>query len=245
LLSRDGRRVINDDNDGWLKPAFAKVYYVLARDRFAVSFYGWRHADKFIAAWRTAAFRVVGHLMFSKRCTSTTRLVRYQHECAYLLAKGDPKPPECTIGDVIAWAYSGNRLHPTQKPLSVLLPLIEAFSVLGGLVLDPFAGSGSTLVAQNNSAATGSASSLTPSIKRSPPHASPMKQTRSRENGAARSAQRNAKANARLIAASPDMVEALELCGGVLAELSRLDDRTPSVSTLNFARTAIAKATGG
>ena len=73
--------------------------------------------------------------------------MRYQHECAYLLAKGDPKQPAATIGDVIAWKYSGNRLHPTQKPLPVLLPLVEAFSAPGGLVLDPFAGSGSTLMA--------------------------------------------------------------------------------------------------
>jgi adenine-specific DNA-methyltransferase len=48
---------------------------------------------------------------------------------------------------VIAWAYSGNRLHPTQKPLPALLPLVKAFSAPGGLVLDPFAGSGSSLLA--------------------------------------------------------------------------------------------------
>ncbi|MER7047752.1 DNA-methyltransferase [Streptomyces jumonjinensis] len=36
-------------------------------------------------------------------------------------------------------------LHPTQKPVSVLTPLIEYASPHGGLVLDPFAGSGSTL----------------------------------------------------------------------------------------------------
>ena len=146
-VSRDGRRVPNDDNDGWLKPAFAEIHRVLARDRFAVSFYGWPHADKFLAAWRGAGFRIVGHLVFPKRYTSMTRLVRYQHECAYLLAKGDPKQPAATISDVIAWTYSGNRLHPTQKPLPVLLPLVEAFSAPGGLVLDPFAGSGSSLLA--------------------------------------------------------------------------------------------------
>lgn len=145
--SRDGRRVPNDDNDAWLKPAFAEIYRVLARDSFAVSFYGWPHADKFLAAWRAAGFRIVGHLVFPKRYTSTTRLVRYQHECAYLLAKGDPSPPAAPISDVIAWKYSGNRLHPTQKPLPVLLPLVEAFSAPGGLVLDPFAGSGSSLLA--------------------------------------------------------------------------------------------------
>ena len=145
--SRDGRRVPNDDNDAWLKPAFAEMYRVLACDSFAVSFYGWPHADKFLAAWRAAGFRIVGHFVFPKRYTSTTRLVHYRHECAYLLAKGDPKQPTIIIGDVIAWSYTGNQLHPTQKPLPVLQPLVEAFSTPGGLVLDPFAGSGSSLVA--------------------------------------------------------------------------------------------------
>lgn len=145
--SRDGRRVENDDNDAWLKPAFAELYRVLAPDSFAVSFYGWPHADRFLDAFRAAGFRVVGHLAFPKRYTSTTRFLRYQHELAYLLAKGRPERPTEPIGDVLDWTYSGNKLHPTQKPLAVLLPLIETFSAPDGLVLDPFAGSGSTLLA--------------------------------------------------------------------------------------------------
>ncbi len=63
------------------------------------------------------------------------------------MAKGNPKQPTYPIGDVIDWAYSGNKLHPTQKPLSVLLPLVQTFSPTQGTVLDPFAGSGSTLIA--------------------------------------------------------------------------------------------------
>jgi DNA modification methylase len=145
--ARDGRSVPNDDNDAWLAPAFAELYRVLAPDRFAVSFYGWPHADRFLGAFRAAGFRIVGHFVFPKRYTSTTRYLRYQHECAYLLAKGRPAEPEHAIGDVIDWTYSGNRLHPTQKPLPVLLPLVETFSQPGGLVLDPFAGSASTLLA--------------------------------------------------------------------------------------------------
>lgn len=47
--------------------------------------------------------------------------------------------------------YSGNKIHPTQKPVKALLPLIEAFSKEGSLVLDPFCGSGSTLVAARES----------------------------------------------------------------------------------------------
>jgi site-specific DNA-methyltransferase (adenine-specific) len=145
--SRDGRIVPNDDNDRWLKPAFVEMYRVLARDSFCVSFYGWPHADRFLTAFREAGFRAVGHLTFPKRYTSSQKFLRYQHECAYLLAKGDPRPPQTPIGDVIPWRYTGNKLHPTQKPVSVLVPLIETFSAAGNLVLDPFAGSGSTLVA--------------------------------------------------------------------------------------------------
>ena len=145
--SRDGRRVLNDDNDRWLKPAFAQMYRALEQDAFCVSFYGWPQVDKFIQAYRAAGFRVVGHFAFPKRYTSSTRYLRYQHECAHLLMKGNPLYPKETIGDVIDWTYTGNKLHPTQKPLSVLLPLVETFSRPGATVLDPFAGSGSSLLA--------------------------------------------------------------------------------------------------
>ena len=145
--SRDGRGVPNDDNSTWLKPAFREIYRVLKADSFCVSFYGWPHADKFMEAFKQAGFRIVGHLMFPKRYASSKRFLAYQHEAAYLLAKGEPARPEQPIGDVIAWQYTGNRYHPTQKPLAVLSPLIEAFSKPGDVVLDPFAGSGSSLLA--------------------------------------------------------------------------------------------------
>lgn len=53
------------------------------------------------------------------------------------------------------------------------------------------------------------------------------------------------EANAVLIAAAPEMLDALDMCAEVLAELARLDDGTPSVSALSMARAAIAKAKGG
>lgn len=41
----------------------------------------------------------------------------------------------------------GHAIHPTQKPLGILAPLIEYSTAPGALILDPFAGSCSTLVA--------------------------------------------------------------------------------------------------
>lgn len=39
----------------------------------------------------------------------------------------------------------GRAIHPTEKPTGILAPLIEYACPEGGIVLDPFAGSGSTL----------------------------------------------------------------------------------------------------
>lgn len=145
---RDGRTVPNDNNFAWLKPSFAEMFRVLKHDSFCVSFYGWPNAHKFVTAFLDAGFRIVGHFVFPKHYTSGKGAVRYQHECAYLLAKGRPAPLGEPIGDVIPWnTYTQNKYHPTQKPLAILKPLIEAFTVPGDLVLDPFSGSGSSLLA--------------------------------------------------------------------------------------------------
>lgn len=37
--SRDGRGIINDDSDAWLKPAFEQFYRVLKPDSMCISFY--------------------------------------------------------------------------------------------------------------------------------------------------------------------------------------------------------------
>jgi len=145
--SRDGRNVPNDNNSAWLQPAFTQMHRLLKPAAFCVSFYGWHKADLFIAAWRAAGFRMVGHIVFHKRYASSVRFLRHQHEQAYVLAKGDPPFPTHPVPDVIDWRYTGNRLHPTQKPVASLTPIIKAFCPPDGVVLDPFCGSGSTLVA--------------------------------------------------------------------------------------------------
>ncbi|EIH0348071.1 DNA methylase [Escherichia coli] len=144
---RQGRTIAGDKTDEWLQPACNEMYRVLKKDALMVSFYGWNRVDRFMSAWKNAGFSVVGHLVFTKNYTSKAAYVGYRHECAYILAKGRPRLPQNPLPDMLGWKYSGNRHHPTEKPVTSLQPLIESFTHPNAIVLDPFAGSGSTCVA--------------------------------------------------------------------------------------------------
>ncbi len=144
---RDGRTIQNDAKADWLKPAMREAYRVLKQDRVAVMFYGWTKVDMFFDAWKDAGFQPIGHLVFRKSYSSKSRFFRYQHEQAFLLAKGRPPLPKHPLGDVLDMPYSGNKLHPTQKPVAALVPLVRSFTLPGELVFDPFAGSGSSCAA--------------------------------------------------------------------------------------------------
>ena len=122
--SRDGRTIASDNRSSWLKPAFAECFRVLKPDRYCVSFYGWHKVERFMYAWKDAGFTPVGHFVFIKEYASNAGHTRYCHENAYLLAKGRPQKPLRPLDDVLHWRYTGNILHPTQKPLDPLAHLI-------------------------------------------------------------------------------------------------------------------------
>ena len=122
--SRDGRTVANDDRDDWLRPSFAEMFRLLKPGSLALSFYGWSRVDRFFAAWRAAGFDIVGHVVFRKRYASSSRFFEYRHESAYLLAKGDARFPGTPLPDVLDWHYTANLLHPTQKPVKSLTPIM-------------------------------------------------------------------------------------------------------------------------
>lgn len=144
---RDGRTIVGDDATDWMQPAFAEMYRVLRPDSLCVSFYGWPQVDVFLSSARAAGFRPVSHFVFLKDYGSRWGYTSGCHEAAFLLAKGRPKRPAAPPRDVLSREYSENRYHPTQKPVMALCPLIAAYSAVGEIVLDPFAGSASTAIA--------------------------------------------------------------------------------------------------
>ena len=145
--SRDGRRVPNDDNDKWLRPAFAEMYRVLANDSFCVSFYGWPMADRFMQAYRAAGFRIVGHLMFPKRYASINPLSALPARIR--ASSGERQSPPAAKAHRRRYRMG---IYRQQAP-SHAKTRIGAPAAGGDIlraqdtVLDPFTGSGSSLMA--------------------------------------------------------------------------------------------------
>lgn len=75
--SRDGCTIAGDTDDACLVPAFSEAFRVLKSGGFCVSFYGWSKADRYLAAWRKAGFRPVGHLVWVKSYASASLFLQY------------------------------------------------------------------------------------------------------------------------------------------------------------------------
>ena len=67
-----------------------------------------------------------------------------QRASSYLSEDGGPRLMRSVI---YARSMHGRAIHPTEKPVAILAPLIAYSCPPGGMVIDPFAGSASTLEA--------------------------------------------------------------------------------------------------
>jgi len=113
-----------------------------------LSFIDWRMYPNLVLALETADLRQMPTLVWDKVNFGMGSQFRNRHEWIAHFAFGTPvKPQRRDVANVLAFPAVRKGDHPTEKPGPLLETLISVVTPVGGVVLDPFAGSGSTLCA--------------------------------------------------------------------------------------------------
>jgi DNA modification methylase len=124
----------------------------------------WRHFDVVVRAARKAGLSLINTAIWHKGSGGMGAMYRSAHEMIPVLCKGDsPRTNNVQLGRhgrdrTNVWTYPGaNRpgssaskalaLHPTPKPVEMVEDALLDVTARGELVLDPFLGSGTTLIA--------------------------------------------------------------------------------------------------
>jgi len=114
-----------------------------------VCFCDWRMYPMLSGALESSGLRLQNMIVWDKGGAGLGRGFRPQHELMIHLTKGVGVYHSMRGVNVYGAkrVHSTRREHPTQKPVELMAELIDVVCPLGGVVLDPFAGSGSTGVA--------------------------------------------------------------------------------------------------
>jgi DNA modification methylase len=112
-------------------------------------FCDWRMAFTLGPALESAGFRLRNLIVWDKGSFGCGTGFRPQHELVLHLTRRAPEFHTADVGNVIQARRvpSQEREHPTEKPIALLQELIRVTCPPAGRVLDPFLGSGATLVA--------------------------------------------------------------------------------------------------
>lgn len=151
-VAEQHRKIENDDSLDWLGEFVDQSYRVAKNNSAHYFFCSFHHIDKFKQALEKR-FKIKNCLVWEKDNHSTGDLkgdfapkiefVLFVHKGRSLIrGKRDP--------NIFKFARTRNELHPTQKPVDLMEYLISKFSDTGDVILDPFAGSGTTAIAALN-----------------------------------------------------------------------------------------------
>lgn len=118
---------------------------ILTPGGHALAFIDWRMAPILAAALETADLRQHPTIVWDKTHFGMGAVFRNQYELVVHMSAGAAREPRRRdVGNVIACKPIRDGIHPTQKPVPLLATLLSVVCPEGGLVLDPFAGSGAT-----------------------------------------------------------------------------------------------------
>ena len=149
-VSQTGARIKNDQSPfiWFLYDAFR----VLKFGGAIACFTRWDVEQTFIDAMKLAGFQIKSEVIWDKvyhGMGDTKAAFAPSHENIVFAIKGKFAFPGNRPRDLITFkkVNSSQMIHPTEKPVGLLTGLITSITKPGDFILDPFAGSGSILVA--------------------------------------------------------------------------------------------------
>lgn len=115
-------------------------------------FCDWRMFAALEPAIESAGLRFQNLVVWDKGSMGLGTGFRAQHELILHFTNGSPEYHNLGTSNVltVARVIADDREHQTQKPVALLERLVSVTTPDAGLVVDPFAGSGSTLIAAKN-----------------------------------------------------------------------------------------------
>lgn len=125
-----------------------EVLRVLVPGGSLLCFIDWRQYPMLVGALESVNFRVQMMLVWDKESIALGNGFRNQHELIVHAANGTPNVYDRATPNVLrVRRISSSDLHPTEKPVALMEKLIGVVAPVGGTVLDPLMGSGTTGVA--------------------------------------------------------------------------------------------------
>jgi site-specific DNA-methyltransferase (adenine-specific) len=143
-----GNRIQGDgDLTAWIRVA-KLLPSCLPADAWVLAFCAARRMPASLSALAGAGLEFVGEAVWDKAQPGLGYTVRYAHEAILIAAKGSPRPADGPLLSVLRGDRTARDMasrHPHEKPVSVMGSLIRFAVPIGGVVLDPFCGTGATL----------------------------------------------------------------------------------------------------
>jgi len=144
------------------------------------AFMDWRHMGEMLAAGRASGFDLLNLCVWVKTNGGMGSFYRSKHELVFVFRNGDsPHKNNVQLGRfgrnrTNVWNYAGANirsrkgredplaLHPTVKPIMLVADAIRDSTSRGDIVLDPFMGSGTTILAAERTGRRGYGIELDP-----------------------------------------------------------------------------------
>jgi len=110
-------------------------------------FTDWRMYPQISILLEAAGWRLTNLIIWDKGYPGLGSGFRAQHEFVSLSSNGQPKWYSYDYGNVLKNTRLTKTQHPHEKPIELLEKLIKTCSQENNIILDPFMGSGTTLIA--------------------------------------------------------------------------------------------------